>query len=73
MDVQMPGKNGIDVMREAKEAGIRPVFAILSGYDEFSYARQALKHRAKAYLIKACAGIGHPGLPVPAAADLEDL
>lgn len=48
----MPGKNGIDVMREAKEAGIRPVFAILSGYDEFAYAQQALRYGAKEYLLK---------------------
>jgi two-component system response regulator YesN len=52
LDVQMPGKNGIDVMREAEEAGAAPVFAILSGYDEFAYAQQALRYGAKEYLLK---------------------
>lgn len=52
LDVQMPLKNGIDVMQEAEKAGIRPLTVILSGYDEFQYARQALKFGAKEYLLK---------------------
>ena len=38
LDVQMPLKNGIEVMQEAKKAGLDPVIVILSGYDEFKYA-----------------------------------
>ena len=34
----MPLKNGIEVMQEAKKAGLDPVIVILSGYDEFKYA-----------------------------------
>lgn len=52
LDVQMPIKNGIDVMREADKAGIHPVTIILSGYDEFKYAQQAIKFGAKEYLLK---------------------
>lgn len=52
LDVQMPLKNGIDVMREAARAGLYPVTVILSGYDEFKYAQQALKFGAKEYLLK---------------------
>lgn len=52
LDVQMPLKNGIDVMQEAAKAGVRPVTVILSGYDEFKYAQQALKFGAKEYLLK---------------------
>lgn len=52
LDVQMPLKNGIDVMREAFKAGLHPVIIILSGYDEFQYAQQALKYGAKEYLLK---------------------
>lgn len=52
LDVQMPLKNGIDVMREASNAGLHPVTIILSGYDEFEYAQQALKYGAKEYLLK---------------------
>lgn len=52
LDVQMPIKNGIDVMQEAQRAGILPVTIILSGYDEFKYAQQAMHYGAKDYLLK---------------------
>ncbi len=52
LDVQMPIKNGINVMQEAQRAGIMPVTIILSGYDEFKYAQQAMHYGAKDYLLK---------------------
>jgi len=52
LDVQMPIKNGIHVMQEAQRAGIMPVTIILSGYDEFKYAQQAMHYGAKDYLLK---------------------
>lgn len=52
LDIQMPLKTGIDVMNEAKKAGLHPVTVVLSGYDEFKYAQQALKYGAKEYLLK---------------------
>ena len=48
----MPLKNGIEVMQEAKKAGLDPVIVILSGYDEFKYAQQAIRYGAKEYLLK---------------------
>lgn len=52
LDVQMPLKNGIEVLQEAAKSGIRPVTVILSGYDEFKYAQQALRLGAREYLLK---------------------
>lgn len=52
LDVQMPLKNGIEVLQEAGKSGIRPVTVILSGYDEFKYAQQALRQGAREYLLK---------------------
>lgn len=52
LDVQMPLKDGIEVMQAAKNAGINPVTIILSGYDEFKYAQQAIRYGAKEYLLK---------------------
>lgn len=52
LDVQMPLKNGIDVMQETGKAGLHPITIILSGYDEFKYAQQAMKYGAKEYLLK---------------------
>ena len=52
LDVQMPVKNGIAVMQELKRAEITPEIIILSGYDEFSYAQQALRYGVRDYLLK---------------------
>lgn len=52
LDVQMPLKSGIEVMQEAEKAGVMPLTIILSGYDEFKYAQQALRYGAKEYLLK---------------------
>ena len=52
LDVQMPLKNGIELLQEAAKSGIRPVTVILSGYDEFKYAQQALRQGAREYLLK---------------------
>lgn len=52
LDVQMPVKTGLDVMKEVQKAGLEPVTVILSGYDTFSYAQQAVKFGARDYLLK---------------------
>ncbi|MBO5291872.1 MAG: response regulator [Lachnospiraceae bacterium] len=54
LDVQMPGKSGLDVLKEAKEAGVCPKTIILSGYDSFHYAQQALRYGVIDYLLKPC-------------------
>ncbi len=52
LDVQMPLKSGIEVMQAAWNAGLQPIMVVLSGYDEFKYAHQALRYGAKEYLLK---------------------
>ena len=52
LDIQMPVKSGLEVMKEAKEGGVLPDTIILSGYDEFGYAQQALRFGAKDYMLK---------------------
>ncbi len=56
LDVQMPLKSGLDVMKEAKRAGLNPIVVILSGYDDFKYAQQAIRYGAKEYLLKPTRG-----------------
>lgn len=52
LDVRMPLKTGVEVMKEASSMGIMPVTVVLSGYDEFQYAQQAVRYGAKEYLLK---------------------
>ena len=52
LDVQMPHKDGIELMQEAYRAGVLPCTIILSGYDEFRYAQQAIRLGARDYLLK---------------------
>jgi Response regulator containing CheY-like receiver domain and AraC-type DNA-binding domain len=54
LDIQMPNKDGLTVMREAAAAGITPSTIILSGHSKFQYAQQALRYGAVDYLLKPC-------------------
>lgn len=52
MDIHMPGINGLDAMREIRRfnAGVR--FIVLSAYDRFDYAKEAISLGASCYLTK---------------------
>ncbi len=54
LDIHMPLKDGLTVMKEAIAAGICPKTIIMSGYDEFQYVQQALRYGAVDYLLKPC-------------------
>ncbi|WP_141505201.1 response regulator transcription factor [Paenibacillus luteus] len=51
-DISMPGLTGIDIIREINETGREIKVIFISAYQEFSYARDALKYGAVDYLIK---------------------
>lgn len=53
LDIEMPGMTGIEVIeRVTAEKQILPAFIIMSGYDDFEYARQALRLSVVEYLLK---------------------
>jgi two-component system response regulator YesN len=54
LDIKMPVKSGVAVMREAAAAGALPKTIIISVYDEFEYAQMALRYGAVDYLLKPC-------------------
>lgn len=54
-DIRMPVMDGITLLeRLAAETGIGegPAVVILSGYDDFEYAKSAIRYRVKDYLLK---------------------
>ena len=54
LDVQMPIKDGFDVMEESVMAGVCPKTIILTGHDDFKYAQKALRLGAVDYILKPC-------------------
>lgn len=51
-DIQMPGMNGLELVRRAREEQFDCSFVILSGYDDFEYARTAIRYGIEDYLLK---------------------
>lgn len=51
-DIRMPGQTGLEIIAETRKKGIRSHFIILSGYDDFAYAQQAIENGVDAYLLK---------------------
>ncbi|KKM11453.1 hypothetical protein SY88_08535 [Clostridiales bacterium PH28_bin88] len=52
MDIKMPGINGLMAAREIKELVPDVEIIMLTAYDEFSYAQEALRLGAAEYLLK---------------------
>ena len=52
MDIQMPGINGIDAMKEIRRQNENLILIVLSAYDKFDYAKEALNLGVKEYLNK---------------------
>lgn len=52
LDIRMPKKLGLDVIREAREAGYEGKIIILSGYSDFKYAQEAIRYGVQYYLTK---------------------
>lgn len=51
-DVRMPRMDGIEMMRRLREQDCTAHFIVLTAYDEFDYARSALRCGAADYLLK---------------------
>ncbi|MFC4404886.1 response regulator [Gracilibacillus xinjiangensis] len=53
-DITMPGLDGIGLVAKASEKYPSIKWVFLSGYNEFEYARQAMRFGVRHYLLKPC-------------------
>lgn len=51
-DISMPVMNGLEFLKEARSRGIALKAAVISGYDEFEYAKEAISLGVTEYLLK---------------------
>ncbi len=51
-DIRMPGKTGLEIIREVSEKMPDILCVVISGYSDFEYARTALSCGAVGYLLK---------------------
>ncbi len=52
-DLKMPGLSGLEMVRKIKEVDENTKFIILSGYEDFSYAKEAIHLGVSEYLLKS--------------------
>jgi len=51
-DIRMPEIDGIELLRILRDSNYKTIYILLSGYEIFSSAQEALRHNAYAYLLK---------------------
>jgi len=52
MDIRMPGINGIDAIKEIRKRNTGIIFIVISAYDKFGYAQEAMSQGVMDYLNK---------------------
>ena len=53
-DIKMPGINGLELLKTISEHYPYTLTVVLSGYDEFELARDAMQYNAQKYILKPC-------------------
>lgn len=51
-DIRMPGVSGLGLVEKIREMGLGTIVVFISGYSDFTYAKQAIRLGAFDYLIK---------------------
>lgn len=56
-DIKMPFLSGIELARQVREVKPATQIAFLSGYDDFSYAQQAIQYNIISYILKPVSAV----------------
>ena len=51
-DIRLPLKSGFDILDALSRKENKPLFCVMSAYDEFRYAKQAIQYGVQDYLVK---------------------
>jgi len=51
-DIRMPGMDGITLLEKAREKGVDCDFVVVSGHQDFEYAKNAIKYGVENYILK---------------------
>lgn len=51
-DIRMPIMDGVELMKNISQLEIKPTLIVLSGYDDFVYAKAAIQSGAMSYILK---------------------
>ncbi|MDU5107882.1 response regulator [Clostridium sp.] len=51
-DINMPKLTGLELINEIKKINSNTRFTILSGYDDFTYAKEAISYGVESYILK---------------------
>lgn len=52
IDINMPKRNGLELIRDIRTLHLQTELVIISGYEEFEYAQQAMRLGVSDYLLK---------------------
>ena len=52
LDIKMPGKSGMDIVERFSGTDRRPLFIMVTAYDDFDYMRKGMQYGVQDYLLK---------------------
>ncbi|WPX08916.1 response regulator transcription factor [Anaerocellum danielii] len=52
IDIRLPQLDGISVLKKIQNLSYKPKIIIISGYDEFNYAKECMQYGARGYILK---------------------
>ena len=50
-DIRMPKMDGLELVREVQKLSHKPQIVAVSGYDDFAYAVELLRHGVREYIL----------------------